>query len=1194
MPYQHTNKTISPIFSFNSILWLCAAIFLVLSGSTFAHAQFRASIQGTVTDQTGAVIPGATLTLLDKDNNHSIVATSGPDGNYVFNALPPDHFKLTATMNGFSSRVLDNLTLIPEQANTVNVQLTVGGTNESVSVNAQAVPNLDTATASISGTITENQITHMPSFGRDVLQLAQLAPGTFSDAGQGASGGTRSLPGTNQGGPANTDAIFKTENGPQVIANGNQTNTNGVTIDGVSASSVTWGGTTVVTPTEESVQDVKVTSNAYNAEFGRFTGTQIQIISKSGTNEIHGSLFFKADRPGLNAYQRWNGPNSVGAPALNTDGTLKTPQQRGLNRDTGRFNQFGGSLGGPIWRNKIFAYFAYETFRSGGVSYSTGYYETPQFLKLAPSGSIASQYLTFPGEAAATAGLAASSCLDLKLTEGPYCHAIPNQGLDIGSPLTTPLGTYDQSRSLTDATIPGYGNGLDGIADIANYALVGPSVKVATQYYGRLDGQVTSKDRLSFMLYWVPEGNSNYNGPVRAANLFHHTQVNDAFTILWNHIFSPTLLNEARANAAGWRWNEIGSNPQQPLGLPNMNWGDTRGMFPGTNPQVFSSPSGSVYNQWTYGYQDILTKELGRHSIKVGASLTRLYYLNENVGGARPTYNFANMWDFLNDAPWQETGTFNPTNGQPTTNRQDDRNNFFGAFVQDDFKVTPTLTLNLGLRYDYFGPYYDKGQNLRTAVLGSGAAELTGLSIRKGGNLYDVQKSNFGPQFGFAWNPAALNQKLVIRGGFGLNYNQNEMAITAGSGGNPGNTYNAKFCCKDQTGTSNTGAGIVYATSSDVHSIYGFPVNPSATTPYDSNGLPSSTSTSFSVTAYDPDDKTIMTYHFSLDTQYEITKSWVGTLGYQGSVSHHLFLQQDLNVMAAVNGIPLNPRISRVGYYGNIGNANNHAMLATLKHNFAHSYQMEAQYTWAKSMDNGSSPYYQDVYPYQMAYSYGRSDYNIKDAFKLFGMWQPTFFHNTWLHSFADGWTLTGIYNWHTGFPWTPTYGTSANLFYGNSGQGTLRPAAYKGGAGHDLSNKAFESGPNAANSTATNSNFSQGALAYFTPPTFTAVPSGSPITTTAPPPQAPGVSRNSFDGPRYTSVDASLTKGFHLPKMPVMGENGILEFRVDAFNVFNQTNLNNPNTGINTNLTTSSTSFGQSQSALAGRILDLQARFSF
>lgn len=1167
---------------------LLLAAMLCFVGDT-AHAQFRASIQGTVTDSSGAAIPGATVVLLDKNNNHTVTATSGSDGNYTFNALPPDHFKITTTMNGFETRVLDNVTLIPEQANTVNISLAVGGASEVVTVNAESVPNLDTATATISGTVTSNQITHMPSFGRDVTQLAQLAPGSFADDGQGASGGTRSLPGTNQGGPANNDGIFKTENGPQVVANGNQTNTNSVLIDGISASSVTWGGTTVVTPTEESVDSVKVSSNAYDAEFGRFTGAQIQITSKSGTNQIHGSLFFKADRPGLNAYQRWNGPNSVGAPAAG-----KTPAQRGLNRDTGRFNQFGGSVGGPVWRNKIFAFFAYETLRQQTVSFSTGYYETSSFLKEAPSGSIASQYTTFPGIGASSTGLASFSCSDLGLTEGSFCHAIANQGLDIGSPLTTPLGTYDQSRSLTDATQPGYGNGLDGIADVANYSLVSPNSRTASQYYGRMDGQVTSKDRLSFMIYWVPLTTVSYNGPVRSTNLWNHTQINNAFTGLWNHTFTPSLLNEARANAAGWRWNEVSTNPQEAFGLPSLGYGDQRGMFPGTTPNVLSASGPSVFNQWTYGYQDIATKTLGRHTIKVGASITRLYYLNENVGGARPTYKFANLWDFLNDAVYQESGTFTPSTGQPTPNRQDDRNNFWGIFVQDDFKVLPTLTINLGLRYDHFGPLYDKDQNQRVVVLGAGTAEMTGLSLRKGGGLYSVQNANFGPQFGFAWNPKEFAQKLVVRGGFGLNYNQNELAITAQASGNPGNTYNATFCCKDKTGASNTGASIVYSTAGNIHSIYSYPVNPNATTPYNSNGLPSSASTTTSVTAFDANDKTIATYHFSMDTEYAISKGWVATLGYEGSVSHHLLLQEDLNVVAAVNGIPLNKQITRVGYYGNIGNANYHAMLATLKHNFSHSYQMEAQYTWAKSMDNGSQPYYQDVYPYQMAYSYGRSDYNVKDAFKVFGMYQPNFFHNALMHAIADGWTLTGIYNWHTGFPWTPTYGTSANLFYGNSGQGTLRPAAYNGRGGHDLSNNAFESGPNALNPAVANSNFSQGALTYFTPPTFTAVPTGSPITTTAPPPQAPGIDRNSFDGPHYEAVDASITKGFHLPKMPVLGESAIIEFRADAFNIFNQVNLNNPSSNINTNLTTSNVNFGQSSSALAGRIVDLQARFSF
>lgn len=1179
--------------------FLGAIAFFLLLAPPPAQAQFRTAVQGTVTDPTGAVIPGAQLTLLDTQTNQTVTATTDANGIYNFNALPPSTFRLTATMQGFNTKVFDNLKFIPEQSNNLNVVLTVGDTSTSITVNSnEQVPGLDTQTANIGGVITEQQLTHMPAFGRDVTTLTQLAPGTLADGGQGASGGVRNLPGTNQGGAANSDGIFKTENGPQVVGNGNQTNTNGIQIDGISATSAVWGGTTVVTPTQESVDNVKVTANPYDAEFGRYTGTQIQITSKSGTNQLHGSLFFKADRPGLNAYQRWNGPNSIFAinPLTNA---AQTPQQRGLNRDTQRFNTYGGSVGAPIWRNKIFGYFAYEALRLKTTSYGTGWFETPALLTKAPANSIASKYTTYPGMGVQSLGLTSTNtCAALGLVEGTYCHAVAD-GIDVGSPLTSGLGTYDTSRT-TVSTQPGYGNGLDGVADIANYAVYTGSSREATQYYGRIDGQVTEKDRLSAMIYWVPSVSNSVNGPARGINQWRQDRKNYAFTALWNHTFSSTLLNEARANAAGWRWNEINSNPNTPFGLGPTNFSDTRQIFPNTSISSFAPSSPSVFNQWTYGYQDILTKVAGRHTLKAGATLTRLYYLAQSVGSARLTYNFANLWNFLNDAPYSESGSFNPANGTPTSNRFDFRENLWGGFVQDNWKVNPNLTLTLGLRYDYYGPLYDKAGNMRVVSLGAGPALVTGIHLTKGGNLYTAQKSNFGPQVGFAWTPSYLNRKVVFRGGFGINYNQNEIAITAGVNGNPGNTANFSFCCKQNAaagGTTGTGSSVQEATSADLKNPFLFPANSSAMTTYDANGLP--LTGTISVTAFDANPKTISTYHYSLDMQYDLGQQWVATLGYQGSTSRHLLLQQDVNILAATQGFALNPRLSRVGMYSNRGNANYNAMLATIKHNFARHYQMEAQYTWSKSMDNGSSPYYEDAYPQNLRYSYGRSDYNVQNAFKVFGMYETSFFShkNYVLHALADGFIVTGIFNWHTGFPWTPTYNMGGSAYYGNSGKNTFRPAAYYGNGGVDLSNAAFKSGTNTANTAARNKNFPNAdTRTYFSVP-FTPIQNTFPTAGTPPP--VPGMARNSFNGPGYQSVDASITKGFHLPHMPVLGENARIEFRVDAFNLFNQTNLTGVNSSLgNWNATgtvfTPANNFGQAQGGLAGRIMDMQARFSF
>jgi Carboxypeptidase regulatory-like domain len=210
------------------------AIVTCMFGMT-AIAQFRTSIQGVVTDPQGDVVPGATLTLTNLSTNETIVRTSNGSGVFNFNALPADHFSLVIESKGFKKKVLTDLQLIPEQPNALNVQLELGEATETITVDASQVPALDTQTASVGGTISSNQIQHLPSFGRDVFQLAQLAPGVFGNGSQSAGGGTNNLPGTQgPGGTAAGAGIFQTENGPQALANGGQYNTNSISIDGIS------------------------------------------------------------------------------------------------------------------------------------------------------------------------------------------------------------------------------------------------------------------------------------------------------------------------------------------------------------------------------------------------------------------------------------------------------------------------------------------------------------------------------------------------------------------------------------------------------------------------------------------------------------------------------------------------------------------------------------------------------------------------------------------------------------------------------------------------------------------------------------------------------------------------------------------------------------------------------------------------
>jgi Carboxypeptidase regulatory-like domain len=1168
------------------MLWLLA--FLSVS-SLLANAQFRASLRGTVTDPTGAAVPGATVTLTNTATNQKVVATTDANGIYQFSALQPAPYSLSVEHAGFKTRTLEHVQIIPEQLNALDLQLDLGDVQQTVTVSG-TVQTLDTETATVSGTISSNQIQHMPSFNRDVFQLAQLAPGTFGDASQQAGGGAFNLPGNQGPGgtPGGSGGIFATENGPQVQNAGGQYETNSINIDGISTVSAVWGGTSVITPSEDSVETMKVVSNSYDAQNGRFTGAQIQVITKGGSNQFHGSAFFKMSRPGLNAYQAWNGVGS------NQPGTAAA---RGLNRDENRFNQYGGSLGGPIWKNKIFAFFNWETSPLASSTTAQGWYETPQFdSAAATAGSIAGKYLSFPGNAVSSNSLIQRTCSQIGLVEGVNCNTVAG-GLDIGSPLKTGLGLQDLTYG-GNPSAPGVGGGLDGVPDIAFFNTVNPTNTSQMQYTGRVDANVTQKDRITFTIYYVPVSTTNFNGPVRSANLWHHSQTNNAYTAIWNHTFSASLLNEARVNAAGWRWNEVASNPQEPFGLPATSIDTIGGTVANTSAatvQYFGPPGPSILNQWTYSISDVLTKIHGRHSIRVGGDLTRLFYLNEVIYAARPGFGFHNIWDFANDAPYGEGGNFGGQfdfrTGVPFANRQDDRQNLWGVFAQDDFKVTPTLTINLGLRWSYFDSLYTKQNNQDVMLFGPGANPLDGLHIRIGGNLYTPQKTNFGPVVGFAWSPMRLQNKVVVRGGFGINYNQNEIAITANASGNPPNASKPFFHCDFPftTNPSCGGTGILYQTAGDLHSIFGYAPNPAAISTLTPENIPAAGNQV--LTGFQGDPKTIANYHYSLDVQDQIKPDLIFTLGYIGNQTRHLFAHSNWNAIATANGFALNPLVNTINFWGNIANGNYNAMVATLSHNFSHSFQATATYTWARAMDELSGPYYQDPYPFNPNNAYGRSNYDVRNAVKVYGLWQPVFFHGShgWIEKVAGGWSVSGIWNWHTGFPWDPFYNASTNFYYQNSGYAQLRPAAVLSGFGSSTDKSVFEQ--------TTNPNFGGDGTKFFLPPTFVPGPS-FPTTGSAP---TPGIRRNSLNGPGYNDIDLSLAKAFGLPKNKVLGEGARFEIRADIFNLFNTTNINvatidgalgavDPTGAV----TSVNSNFGVAGAALGSRTIQLQARFSF
>ncbi|MGO4515410.1 carboxypeptidase regulatory-like domain-containing protein [Terriglobus sp. 2YAB30_2] len=1117
-------------------------------------AQYRAGLQGSVTDPDGAVIPNAKITLVDKATNRTLQTTSNADGTYSFSRLAPSNYMLTVEATGFVKEQLSNITVQGEVTTGLDVKLHVGAVTETVQV-TDATPLINTQNAQVGGTISTEQIQSLPSTGRDPFQLLQLAPGMFGDSSRAGAGGASNLPGNaGPGGASTTSSIFQTENQAQVSANGTRNISNNMQVDGVSVNSLAWGGAAVITPNEESVKEVRVSANPYDAESGHNSGGQVQVVSKAGSNSWHGSGFFKFHRPGLNAYQRYNGPGTK---------TL---------RDSNKFNQFGGSVGGPIWKDKLFFFFSYETLRNNSISFGNDWYETPQYIQTLASrkaNGIGTRLYNYKGMGVSYTGINAKTCSDIGLSSAS-CRDV-NGGLDLGSPTSTALGTPDPT--YVSSGTPGVGGGFDGVPDVFNVTTANPVQNTFQQFQGRADAQITHHDLLTYTMYWVPSNSTSYNGPIRSANLWHSNRLNYAASLLWNHTFNPTLVNEARGNVTRWYFNEVTSNPQEPWGLPTLTT-DVPGTMQ-TALQPAGAPGPGVFYQTTYNFRDVVTKTVSSHTIKAGADL---YWEQDNdvqAGAARPQYFFRNLWDVANDVPYKESGNFDPRTGSPTSNKKYIRSNIWAGFIQDDWKALPNLTLNFGLRWEYFTPVREKYNNLSNVVLGQGNALLTGASIRVGGDLYGASKNNWGPQVGFAFTPKmAWSKPFVIRGGFGIGYNRMQQAITLNGRANPPLVTNLTLQCTNVNARTGCGS-ILYQTPSTPTSFDGYPSNPSAKQTFDSKGLPVG-GTALSLTGFPLSLQTPVTYGYSLTASQELGGNWVATVGYQGSSTRHYTRQLNLNW-----NYPniRDSRIQNMYYYVNDANANFNAGWVELNHRFSRMFDIDAQYRYAKSMDNGSNDYYIGEYPYDIRYATGPSDYDVKHNVKLYGTFRPVLFRgNDWKEKIAGNWEFSGIMNWHSGYPWQPLYSNyGGNIVYSGSGYSSLRAGGYRGGAGTSQSNDAFKTG----------SNYGGDALKYFTVPNYTA---GSGI------PPAPGVGRNSLRGPGYFNLDMTAQKGFGLPKWGFLGENAKFVVRADFFNILNKLNLD-PTSITNTisaDGIVSNKQFGIAQRGLGARVIEFTGRFNF
>lgn len=1174
---------------FSSFLFLAQLALIVLL-SHAAYAQFGAGISGTVQDSTGAVILGASVTLTNTANQQSRTTTSSDNGEYTFTELSPGQYTIIATAANFKMTTLSNIAVAAETPRTANLTLTAGGASDTVTVNANDIPALQTADASIGSTLTSEALQRLPTVGGDVYELLRTAPGITADGARSGSGGAVYLP--NSAGPGQSNrGIFATENQVQISAAGQPSSANNYLIDGVSVNSLGQAGAAVVTPNQESVSQVTILSSSYSAEDGRNSGAQIKTVTKSGTNTLHGSLYYRDDEPGFNAYNR-----PASAPGTTFGGL---PIRVGnKNRD------YAASLGGPLVKNKLFLFTSFEGFRLIANTYITQWVETPQY----DSAILATRPNTVTSDILGSGGVTPRVVSVLNPTCSYYIsNKLPCQvvgtGIDVGS--FGPAGMNNQYFAQKNCALPtdpacmrgfavgtgGFqtGAGLDGVPDLEFAQLLVPAHSRGNQFMGRGDWFATPRDQLAFSVFFTKlddYGTSGTTGSRPQADV-PQKPLNSAATFIFIHSFSPTLLNEFRANSTRFADNQVNdAGTTVNYGIPYINIQNlpvSNNVQYGVN-QAPTTPG--IFAENTYEVRDAVSVARGGRSLRMGVEY-RWEQDNNNLGGnSRPVYAFQGLFNYANNAPIFEGISANPlTGGIPSTARYL-RSNTLGLFVQHDWKITPTFTLNTGVRYEYFSPIHNKGQMVNLPVLGPPGQELSGATLVPHNNFYNSDYTGVTPKIGFAWS---INDKTVLRGGVAramnrLNFSLFDPAVEDGPG-----FFNFGICCGTAPGdfaTPLAGGQIQYGVGTS-NSPFSFAANPALKTPI-VNNLP--VGQQIEVYGAAPRTKIPYAYLYSLEIERQFPAGLTYTLGFQGSQGHHLPRLVSQNLLYST----INSPFSNAFFAQTDSNSNYAAFNNTLAKAFRHGYLLSATYTYSKSLDqvtngSGANSLANQTNPADNTTEWGPSDNDVRHRITASGLWTipGTKGDRRALNILTNGWQINGIYTFHTGFPFTPvTTNLASNPYVPTAGTiSPARPYAYFGGFQSSCSNSNYINGTDVANTRF-----------------LTSVPTGQTY--------RPGIGRNSFTGPCYTDIDMSFARE---QKFTPFDHPITVRFQANFFNALNTLNLtpfqngnaggpaqiigalpdNDPSNPPGTT-TRANSNFGRPTSADAGRQIEFFARLFF
>ncbi len=966
--------------AFRGACWL--VLLCTLAVPAFAQ-QDKASVSGTLSDPSRAAVAGAKVVVRNVATGFKFEATTNDLGYYSTPAiLPPGIYTLEIAATGFKS-VSQRVTLQIGDAKELNFSLQVGAVTETVEVTSDA-PQLNTTTSETGNVITGRQITELPLKDRNFTQLATLTPGVsrayvgvLTDArafnqgdgrfGQGDVSGASNTNGSSEA------SRFSRSGGASISVNGLRPTNNNFSLDGVDNNEPQFGSIGVF-PNPDAIEEFKIETSVAKSEEGR-GGATINTIYRSGTNDIHGSLFYYGQNDALNATAFEIGKQRhdlIASGASSTPPVTITPQQAAqqIRKSRIHVNEFGATVGGAIVKNKTFYFFDYL----GNRNSTPNSFDTVVPTALSRAGNFSEytspiidpQTCTKPGD------ISSGGCTNFPGNIIPNLQSRP----DFSAQAFKFFALYP--NPTVNVTDPNNSTGH------FNFFGTRRNVEQINNYDVKIDHQLTTKNHLNgrYSFDNLETDRANFFPKVPTAGFGAGNEVGNTRGVVVSdtHIFRPTLLNEFKF---GWTQVEIGikncgvegacgisPTACTDLGIPNCNHGTpptTGGILTGGFGTGFFEFSGDgglfLVHSNNYYVSDAVTIISGKHTWKAGVQARPRYLTTIDGGrsgglkgqlqyGAGQPQSTGNVQsDYLLSRP-----AIFASNGAVSGNDAAFhlRTTEWGFFVQDDWKATPSLTLNLGARYDLFpAPHEANGRLANYDV----ATRQIVIAKGSGDSTVATATGNVGPRVGFAYN-FGPNKKMVLRGGYGIFYSQD------------GVDYPPTIRNPPETGSVGLNGGGFFGGTANCILTPGPPVpacNLTTGPPVVSIANPPVITPGSSLFAQQFSQKSAHIEEFNLQSQWEFAKDWLLDVGYVGTRSRHLLTTRNVGnsgnglgiartptgAVSSTNPNPDSP-IGNVEAYEPRGSANYDSLQVGVDKRFSQGFLFHGAYTWSHNIDDST------------------------------------------------------------------------------------------------------------------------------------------------------------------------------------------------------------------------------------------------